>query len=878
MAISVLGNDAAKNNFKLEPPSKLPISGLSIKKSPLNISDSLSLVADFEEISLSSNFASRNSISDSLRDSLSTTVSSSSPNYFSDASSTRSSGDSSNEEDLDSSTANTTVSTSSISPNSAHPGSDSRHHSIENVSVSSTMHKLPIRLPSATDVTKSFADYRSSRQSKSSHTLGRADPLSPPLTTGQQHFHHQRQASGPQVSQSTGSPASSMTSTMTGNRPLADDYTFVHKRLARQRSIGSGHRSNGSITRIQPGDINPLNSIPTDIVPPSANTRRASTGTTSNLTRTPSRMAHPAPAGSRRSTPLLRKALSSSHLSQAGLGIYPVDKNPSQSHGAHTGAVNHKQRVHPQATAPIDPQIRPKLRTQRSSGRLSAEQLELQYDHDEGVDYDLPEDALMWNVPLSPALYAKSRQNSLDGASKAAGTGVNSSGEPLSPPSAPSSAAAGRKRRSSVHNSPDVSTLPSINEAEPVLYSSGLENLGKDAQDLTIALTQSPNCNDFDRRTSVGSSSRNSVSSSGYSSRRQSLRRVSSTSSFGENSLTSDISQYSLSSKTRPTGLPPKTLDEEQKHLKEFSKILEKAAAADKKRRSKQEAEQRTREKQREIDELEWKNKVMPNLSKAVSEKSSAIRELWWRGIPSQYREQVWKQKIGNELQITAADYNKYLSEASRSLSPKDHQLIASDTRSVFAELQIFGENGPLHDDLVNIIKAYAIYRPKVGYKFSITSMSAVLLLNMSSSLDAFIALANMLEGSLTMALLMGDDRTVTSYYTSFLKVLHTKVAPLYRHFQHIQLPPSAYLEPMLSSQFTNHLSIDIVHRIWDVYVFEGDAFLLRVALGVILSTEHRLYGDSAEILNELGWAAKTLINVGDEDSFMQTVRGSLKA
>jgi TBC1 domain family member 14 len=155
--------------------------------------------------------------------------------------------------------------------------------------------------------------------------------------------------------------------------------------------------------------------------------------------------------------------------------------------------------------------------------------------------------------------------------------------------------------------------------------------------------------------------------------------------------------------------------------------------------------------------------------------------------------------------------------------------------------------------------------------------MAAMFVLNMSP-IDAFIGFANSLDKSLTMMMILKrDDPTVTSYYTSFLKVLNTKFPTLYRHFQSIQLPPSAYLEPMLATRFTQHLRIDVINRVWDIMIFEGDGFLLRVALGIISTLEHRLYGSTAEILKELGWNAPT-VETGYDDVFIKKVRDALKA
>jgi hypothetical protein len=608
---------------------------------------------------------------------------------------------------------------------------------------------------------------------------------------------------------------------MLSNRSMSEDYNFVHQRLARQRSMGALPRLG---TRdIQMTSINPL-----------ANNRRASTGTPSGQA---SRMANPAPSKRHSNkAPLLRKALSTNQLTK-GLGIY--------ADAAAATAAAKQVKSAPNLVSTYKPKLRPVK-------RLSSDELELKYDHEQGDD-DLPETACMWNVPLSPALYAKSRTASLDMTS----VGYDKGSQPIS------SVAPRKRERSSALVSPDINTLPAIKESEAAGHIAGLEDLGEDAKDLTLAFQQLPTAYDEKHQ---------SVSSSSSGSRRSSQQPDI------PQGLSADQPACPVSSMTRPSYLPPKSENEEKKHLREYTKILEQAALADKRKEAKRKSDIKEREKQRQKDENEWKTRILPNFDKAIKEAST--RELWWRGVPPKYKEQVWKQMIGNRLRISADTYKACLDRVNQCRHQEQHRRmfaqIDQDCSQTFPEVQIFGNRGPLHDDLVEVVSAYAVFRPNVGYKIGINTMAAVLLLNMSA-LHAFTCLANMLDGSLSMALMTRDDRTVTSYYTSFLKVFNTKLPSLYKHFQDLRLPPAAYLEPMMTAQFTQHMPLDIVSRIWDVLVFEGDGFLLRVALGLIRTIEHRLYCNENEVLGQLGWSSG-IIDVGDEDAFMRAVRDALKA
>lgn len=99
-------------------------------------------------------------------------------------------------------------------------------------------------------------------------------------------------------------------------------------------------------------------------------------------------------------------------------------------------------------------------------------------------------------------------------------------------------------------------------------------------------------------------------------------------------------------------------------------------------------------------------------------------------------------------------------------------------------------------------------------------------------------------------------------------------------------LTPELYLADMFLSMFTGNLAIDEAARLWDVYVFEGDALLVRAAVALLLSREMALLGSktSEEVVavmarvNSSPGSARAVGEVGAEDRFMAAVRDAGKA
>lgn len=124
-----------------------------------------------------------------------------------------------------------------------------------------------------------------------------------------------------------------------------------------------------------------------------------------------------------------------------------------------------------------------------------------------------------------------------------------------------------------------------------------------------------------------------------------------------------------------------------------------------------------------------WEQHVIPNWEQAIREPRT--RELWWRGIAPRSRAEVWEKAIGNELALTESTYTRALKRArdveeemansKTDSEPRKEKAwfdaIRRDVVSAFPDLKIFQPNGgPLHDTLVDVLMAYSMYRPDVGY------------------------------------------------------------------------------------------------------------------------------------------------------------------
>ena len=151
-----------------------------------------------------------------------------------------------------------------------------------------------------------------------------------------------------------------------------------------------------------------------------------------------------------------------------------------------------------------------------------------------------------------------------------------------------------------------------------------------------------------------------------------------------------------------------------------------------------------------------------------------------------------------------------------------------------------------------------------------------------------FVALANVLNRPLPLSFHASDQGAKASAYNLVLQTLGHKSPPLHNHLTKNveEAKPDEYLGNLFTSMFTGHLAIDEAARLWDVYVFEGDALLVRAAVAFLLSREMSLLGTKTaeEVRSALSGrnasvpSARPAGEMGAEDRFMLSVREAGKA
>ncbi|KAF9883082.1 hypothetical protein FE257_004116 [Aspergillus nanangensis] len=579
---------------------------------------------------------------------------------------------------------------------------------------------------------------------------------------------------------------------------------------------------------------------------------------------------------------------------------------------------------------------RPPLNRKQSwqPNRKSLREIEAEY-HDS--DEDLPEDASLWNVPISPRPAGDrppSRAPSPNGRSpgpRPLPFSHSVSGEHVAKSPATKSPSASRSARHAVRSSSAGPERGQISPRNPRLYSynSMMSDLSEEARVITEALEFHADEKDYQRGESLQSGRRSSLSSA-TDSKRASRTTIElpplQKSNIMIDPLPISREKEKVLSRTRPSWLPPKDQKEERRHLREYKKMMEQSREAEKRRTEKAASEKCEKDNTREALQRMWDDYVYPHWDRAIHE--TRTRELWWRGIPPRSRGTTWQRAIGNELSLSEETYKKALQRAKdvRSKPEADSgeskkrmrewfEAIEQDATKAFPDLNLFQEGGPLRDTLIEVLQAYSMYRSDVGYISGLHTIAALLVLQFPTPSSAFLAMANVLNRPLPVSFLTMDRGAIGRTYTLASATLKYKFPTLATHLHEtLQLTDEDIWEPLFRSLLTNGLDLERLSRVWDCWVFEGDRIMIRAAVATLGSLQAQLSGFTtpddqgrAAVRGILGWGPRhvgtlpkgrhsapaapatgfgggqlpnagvgdywVLTSAGDEDGFMDEVR-----
>jgi hypothetical protein len=124
-------------------------------------------------------------------------------------------------------------------------------------------------------------------------------------------------------------------------------------------------------------------------------------------------------------------------------------------------------------------------------------------------------------------------------------------------------------------------------------------------------------------------------------------------------------------------------------------------------------------------------------------------------------------------------------------------------------------------------------YRPDVGYVQGMSYLAGNLLLYMAPY-EAFVAFAHLLNSPFFHVFLKMETGKMQARYRIFEELLMETEPELAKHFLSENIAAELYFMEWCMTLFAKRLKLDVVGRVWDNYLVNGEAVVYRTAVAIL--------------------------------------------
>lgn len=228
------------------------------------------------------------------------------------------------------------------------------------------------------------------------------------------------------------------------------------------------------------------------------------------------------------------------------------------------------------------------------------------------------------------------------------------------------------------------------------------------------------------------------------------------------------------------------------------------------------------------------------------------IRERCRKGIPSAVRPKAWFFLSGGH-NLYEANKTVYLELLAQ---PGDSQIIDEirrDQHRQFPMHEMFlDEDRPGQKELFNLLKAYSILNPAVGYCQAQAPIAAFLLMHLPAE-QAFWSFVSICDKYLQdyfspgMEMLQRDAKL-------FMALLRKTSPQAHRHLVKCKIEPLMFMTDWFLCALTRTLKWDTLLRVWDCFLCEGIKVIFKVSLVIVGASlsSHKVRKNNKELCDTL--------------------------
>ncbi|XP_012265236.2 TBC1 domain family member 1 isoform X2 [Athalia rosae] len=217
------------------------------------------------------------------------------------------------------------------------------------------------------------------------------------------------------------------------------------------------------------------------------------------------------------------------------------------------------------------------------------------------------------------------------------------------------------------------------------------------------------------------------------------------------------------------------------------------------------------------------------------------------QGVPRGKRGEVW-QFLAEQFCLKQPpietrefpNYNVPYDALLKQLTSQQHAILI-DLGRTFPNHPYFScALGPGQLALFNLLKAYSLLDPEVGYCQGLSFVAGVLLLHMAED-QAFFLLRHLMFRRGLRKLYLPDMAALQLHLYQLSRLLHDRLPAIYNHFDKHEVSPTLYAAPWLLTLFASQFPLGFVTRVFDLLFLESFDVIFRVAVALLEDHQEQL-------------------------------------
>eukprot|EP00931_Biecheleriopsis_adriatica_P080713 TRINITY_DN54058_c0_g1_i1.p1 TRINITY_DN54058_c0_g1~~TRINITY_DN54058_c0_g1_i1.p1 ORF type:complete len:349 (+),score=74.37 TRINITY_DN54058_c0_g1_i1:140-1048(+) len=246
------------------------------------------------------------------------------------------------------------------------------------------------------------------------------------------------------------------------------------------------------------------------------------------------------------------------------------------------------------------------------------------------------------------------------------------------------------------------------------------------------------------------------------------------------------------------------------------------------------------------VKSLEQWRVICIDLNRFRTKCPEKCKDLIRQGIPEFLRGSVW-QKLALSRELLQRHPKDIYEQMRRTeVAPCEGDIMRDINRTFPKHVLYRDKQGLGQHQLLNVLRAYSVFNPEVGYCQGMGFICGVLLMYMSED-DAFLMLISLLDNYRMAGLFMPNLPLLNKYFFQLTKLLEMHMPQLYNHLVEQGVEPTMYASQWFMTVCIYNFPFSTVVRVWDIFLAEGVKIIFRIALALLKLNQEDLLNQSFE-------------------------------